>query len=352
MANSTINTKGPTDIPQYDLPSQNRRVLLLSRPVAIPQATDFELDAVDIPVPDEGQILVRNIYLSVDPAQRGWAQSEANYSDPVLLGGPMRGLAVGVVVESRHQNYQKGEFVYGWFDWQDYAAVDASKVIMKASQSLPLAQFAGLLGINGLTAYLALTELGRPQKGDILLVSTAAGAVGSLVGQIGKLLGCTTIGLTGSDAKVALCKSRFGYDQAFNYKTDDLEQVISAAASDGVNIYFDNTGGPILDIALRQMCVGGRIVQCGTASVAQWSPAPTGPRNEREILTRRLVWSGFVIFDYAAKFDEAATKLAQWYQSGTLVTETDISQGIEHAAGAIATLYAGENQGKKLIYIG
>ncbi|SEP93445.1 NADP-dependent oxidoreductase [Thalassovita taeanensis] len=352
MVEKATTSQGPYEIPHFSRPSVNTRVLLKNRPLAVPQPSDFAIDEAPVPVPGAGQLLIRNIYLSVDPAQRGWAQAEANYSDPVPLDGPMRGLAVGVVITSRHADYAEGEYLYGWFDWQDYAVVDPSKVILRAREALPLAQFAGLLGINGLTAYLALTGLGRPEAGDTLVVSTAAGAVGSLVGQIGKLMGCTTVGLTGDDEKVALCTERYGFDAAYNYKTADLERAVAQSAPSGVNVYFDNTGGGILDTVLRQMAVGGRIVQCGTAANAQWNPPPTGPRNEREILTRRLVWSGFVIFDHAAKYEAAASQLAAWYREGKLVTETDISDGVEHAPGAIAALYAGANRGKKLIYIG
>jgi NADPH-dependent curcumin reductase len=342
----------PTKVPSYRLPNTNRQVVLRQRPRGVPQAVDFRIETTPKPKPKPGQILVRNIYLSVDPAQRGWASVEANYSAPVPLGEPMRALAVGVVDESRHGAFHAGEFLYGWFGWQDYATVEAGQVLLRATQNMPLDAFAGLIGINGMTAYLALRELGRPKAGDTLLVSTAAGSVGSFVGQLGKHWGCRTIGLTGDDAKVARCRERYGYDAAINYKSADLSVAVAAAAPNGIEIYFDNTGGDILDTVLRRMAVQGRIVQCGTASIDSWDPPPTGPRNEREILTRRLVWSGFVIFDYAARFAEAADALALLYQVGALVYDVDVSEGIEGAPGAIALLYAGENAGKKLIYVG
>ena len=343
----------PTHIPAYSLPDVNRRVLLTARPNGIPQASDFTIDQGPIPELGANEALVRTIYWSVDPAQRGWASAEANYSQPVALGSPMRALGVGVVVRSTDSKIKEGGFYYGWFGWQDYAAVDAGKLIASAQSAIPLSAHAGLLGINGLTAYLALTELGRPKAGDTVLVSTAAGAVGSLVGQIARHLGCRTIGLTGSDDKVALCRSRYGYDAAFNYKTVDLPAALKNAAPSGLNIYFDNTGGNSLDTALRNMAVGGRIVQCGTASNASWTPVvPTGPRVEREMLTRRLIWSGFVIFDHVARFEESSQVLAGWHQKGMLVSDEDIVSGIEHAPGAIASVYAGENRGKKMIYVG
>jgi len=346
-----MNPKTPTDIPAYSLPNRNRRVLLAQRPQGIPQPADFALDEQPVPSITEGEILVRNLYLSADPAQRGWASAEANYSTPVALGGPMRALAVGVVTQSRAPTVQEGEFLYGWFGWQDYAAVTPDKIVQRGTEAIPLSAYAGLLGINGLTAYLALTELGRPVPGDTVLVSTAGGAVGSFVGQIARNMGATPIGLTGDDAKVEACLARYGYAQAYNYKTQDWDAAL-AGIEGGVNVYFDNVGGPILDRALRRMATAGRIVQCGTASTAIWTPLPQGPRNEREIMTRRLVWSGFVVFDHVARFAAANAALVGWYKEGRMTYDEDISTGIEHAAGAIKALYDGENRGKKLIYVG
>lgn len=347
-----MNTMTPTSIPPYSTPGRNRRVLLARRPAGIPVPDDFALDEAAVPEPGPGEFLLRNIYLSVDPAQRGWALAEGNYSTPVPLGGPMRALAVGVVVRSRDPAFAEGEFLYGWFGWQDYAVAGAGAVLLRAREAMPLSCFAGLLGINGLTAYLALTELGRPRAGDVLLVSTAAGAVGSLVGQIGARLGCRTIGLTGSEEKAERCRTRFGYGAAFSYKGADLPALVASAAPDGLDVFFDNTGGAILDAALRAMRPGGRIVQCGTASVPSWTPPPQGPRNEREILTRRLAWSGFVIFDHLNRFEAAAGTLGQWYRGGEIIFDEDITDGIEGAPSALQQLYAGENRGKRLIYVG
>ena len=342
----------PTQIPTYSNPGRNRQVLLTIRPNGIPQPEHFSLVTSDVPVPADGQILVRNIYLSADPAQRGWASAEANYSQPVPLGGPMRALAVGVVVESKIADFSSGDFVYGFFGWQDYAAVGPEAVIHRAVEALPLDAFAGLLGINGVTAYLALTRLGRPAAGETLVVSTAAGSVGSVVGQIGRGMGCRTIGITGDDEKVKRCRERFGYEVAINYKTQHIGTALDAAAPDGVNIYYDNTGGAILDTVLRRMAIAGRIVQCGTAAIPSWTPPPTGPRNEREIMTRRLVWSGFVIFDHLKVYADATARLAELWNTGAISYDVDVDHGIERAPFAIAALYSGENKGKKLIFIG
>ena len=340
-------------LPAFSLPARNRRVLLSSRPVGIPQAEHFSFDEAALEPVGEGQFRVRNIYLSVDPAQRGWSNEGANYSDAVPLGSVMRALAVGEIVESRHADFPVGLHVYGWFGWQDYAVASPEALMTRIdSVAAPLSAYAGVLGMNGVSAYLALTKIGQPRQGDTVLVTTAAGAVGSTVGQLARAAGCRVVGLTGDDAKVARCTSRFGYDAAANYKAGDLTEIIAALAPQGTDVFFDNVGGPILDTVIRTMNVAGRIVQCGTASIANWYPVPTGLRNEREVLMRRLQWGGFVIFDHAADYPAALAHLAPLVAEGRLVHDEDIAAGIEAAPGAIARLYAGENEGKSLIFVG
>jgi NADPH-dependent curcumin reductase len=331
----------------------NRRILLVRRPTGVPQPADFAFEEVPVPSPGDGQFLVRNIYLSVDPAQRGWAADAANYAKPVALGSVMRALAVGVVVESRHPDFPVGSHAYGWFDWQDFALAEPGDVLTRFDEpEVALSAYAGVLGINGLTASLAFHDLGRPSQGDTVLVSTAAGAVGSIVGQLAFAAGCRVVGLTGSDDKAALCRSRFGYDVAFNYKSGSVETLLVDSAPDGFDIFFDNVGGAILDSGLRQMRVGGRVVQCGTASVASWSPPPEGLRNEREVLTRRLAWSGFVIFDHQARFGDTMARLVALIRGGQLVYDEDLRFGIEEAPQALADVYSGRNRGKTLIDLG
>ena len=340
-------------LPAHTLPASNRRVILSSRPVGIPQASHFSLDEVPLVPVGEGQVRVRNLYLSVDPAQRGWANEGTNYADPVPLGAVMRALAVGVIVESRHADFPQGLHVYGWFGWQDYAVVGPDALMTRIDTvAAPLSAYAGVLGMNGLTAWLALSRIGRPRAGDTVLVTTAAGAVGASVGQLAKAAGCRVVGLTGDDAKIARCTERFGYDAAANYKAGDLAETVASLAPRGVDLFFDNVGGAILDTVIRTMNTGGRIVQCGTASIANWYPAPTGLRNEREVLMRRLQWGGFVIFDHSADFGEALAHLAPMVADGRLVHDEDIAIGFEAAPGAIARLYAGENRGKSLMFAG
>ncbi len=336
-------------LPSYDLPSCNRQVQLVRRPNGVPLADDFALSEQAVPSPGKGEMLIRNLLLSVDPAQRGWASAEANYASPVALGSPMRALAIGVVVQSNCPDYQAGDCLYGFFGWQDYAVATPEQIIVTIRHPLPLEAQLALFGISGITAYLALTLCGRPQAGDTLVVSTAAGSVGSFVGQLGKSMGCHTIGLTGSDEKVARCIARYGYDQAINYKTADLATALHAVAAKGVDVYFDNTGGSILDTVLRQMNVAGRIVQCGTASIGSWTPTPTGPRNEREIMTRRLTWSGFIVLDHRARYARAADDMARMALDGTLVYDTHVLQGMEQAPHALSLLYSGGNHGKLMI---
>lgn len=326
-------------------------MLLVRRPTGIPAAEDFEIRASEVPQVPAGRFLVRNLYLSVDPAQRGWAADSANYSAAVPLGSTMRALAVGVVIASRCDRVYEGEVLYGWFGWQYYSLGEPKDILLRAHHPVPITQNLGLLGINGLAAYLALHDIGRPRAGDTLLVSTAAGAVGSLAGQIGKILGCRTIGLTGTDEKAERCRAKYRYDVAINYRDGDWVRKFAAAAGEGVNVFFDNTGGTILDTAIRHMAVGGRIVQCGTVAISSWSDSPQGPRNEREMLVRRLLWGGFVIFDHQPRFEEAAAQLARWYLDGKLSCDVDLSTGIDSAPGSIESLYAGRNDGKKVIDI-
>ncbi len=338
-------------VPTYSLPPENRQWLLADRPVGVPTPDNFKLVRSAIAKPQSGEMLVRNIYLSVDPAQRGWASDIGNYSQPVAIGLVMRALAVGVVVESNDANFAPGTFVYGWLGWQDYAVVGPAQVLTHfALPEIPLSAYAGVLGINGLTAQIAFNRIGRPRPGNIVVVTTAAGAVGSVVGQLARAAGCRTVGVAGSVDKTQRCIERFGYDDAFSYRDPDRARAIARHLPDGTDILFDNVGGALLDDLVRAMRVGGRIVQCGTASIASWSPAPTGFRNEREILTRRLSWGGFVIFDEKDRFSEARAALLQAIGDGALVYDEDIEDGIERAPNALRQLYAGENAGKKLIW--
>lgn len=328
----------------------NRRIILESRPQGIPAPEHFGLIEESVPAPGPGQLLVRNRYLSVDPAQRGWVNAVANYSQPVGLGDVMRAFAVGEVVNSNHPDYAVGEIVTGLLGWQDYALSDGVGLRRVDPALGPISTAVGILGINGLSAYFGLLDAGQPKAGETVVVSTAAGAVGSCVGQIAGIRDCRAVGLTGNDDKVARCRDEFGFDAAINYRTtDDLDGALAAACPDGIDVYFDNTGGPILDAVLRRINVGARIVICGTAATANWDPPPTGPRVERHLLVKRARIQGFLIFDYLDRFDEGQAALSKWIREGRINYREDITDGIENAPSVLAGLYQGRNTGKALI---
>lgn len=332
--------------------TSNRQVRLKARPSGIPQEEHFELVDAPIPQPAEGELVVRNIYLAVEPAMRGWVSSVANYAEPVPVGGVMRGFAVGRVTASRHPDFRAGDYVTGMFGWQDYAAVDARTVQRKITDTgLPLSTALGVLGINGLTAYFGLLEIGEPRAGETVVVSTGAGAVGSCVGQIAKIKGCRSVAIAGGPVKTELCRREFGFDAAIDYRADDLDARLAEACPGGVDVYFDNTAGEISDAVLRHLAVGARVVICGTASVASWSPPPLGPRVERHLIVKRARMQGFLIFDYAARYPEGLSALTPWVRSGAIRYREEILEGIERAPGSIAGLYRGENLGRRLIRI-
>lgn len=334
---------------------KNQQIVLAERPDGIPAPQHFSTISSDIDLtPGEGEIAVKNLYLSIDPAMRGWVSLEENYLPPVAIGEVMRSVAVGRVIDSQHPDYVKGDYVYGMFGWQEYCVTDASSPLLRKlnPEIAPVSTALGALGPNGLTAYLALNAIGQIKSGDTVLISTAAGGVGSIAGQVAKLAGCTCIGLTGSDEKVELCTDEFGYDHTINYKTcGDLEATIKEVAPNGVNVFFDNTSGAIADAVYPTLGLNARVIQVGTAAIDSWDPTPTGPRRDRHILAKRLTVGGFVILDYIAKFPEALTQLATWFKEGKLNYKESITEGLENAPLALAQLYEGVNKGKQLIRV-
>jgi NADPH-dependent curcumin reductase CurA len=331
-------------------PRTHRKVVLASRPAGIPQAEHFRIVESPIPELQDGQFLVRNDFLSVDPAMRGWVNAAANYSDPVPIEGVMRSFTAGVVVASRHAGYSEGDAVMGMLGWQEYAVSDGSDIRRKVVETdLPLSLSLGVLGLNGVTAYFALTEMGEPRSGETVVVSTAAGAVGSAVGQIAAILGCRTIGITGGADKVRICTEEFGYDLAVDYKDAGFAESLALACAGGVDVYYDNTAGRISDTVLPLINKRARIVVCGTASIANWEPWPTGPRVERHLLVKAARMQGFLVWDFEHRYEEAVAKLAPWVRSGRLKYREEILDGLESAPDAIAGLYRGDNLGKRII---
>ncbi len=330
----------------------NRQVRLKSRSSGIPQAEHFEIVNASVPEPRENEVLVRNIYLSVDPAMRGWISDVTSYMEPVPVGAVMRARAVGRVEVSRHPDFRPGEIVMGMFGWQDYATVDVKVIQRKITKTdLPISTSLGVLGLNGLTAYFGLLEIGQPKPGETVVVSTAAGAVGSCVGQIAKIKKCRTVGIAGGAEKVRICRDEYRYDVVIDYKAGDFESVLATACGEGIDVYYDNTAGRISDEVLKHLRVGARVVLCGTASIASWNPIPQGPRVERHLLIKRARMQGFIVLDYAKRYDEALQQLTQWVRDGLIRYREDILEGIEQAPDSIAGLYRGENFGKRLIRI-
>lgn len=334
------------------LPTTHRQVVLASRPLGIPQAEHFEVVTRDLPALQAGQFLVRNQFLSVEPAMRGWVNAAANYADPVGIGEVMRSFAAGRVVASRHPAYPEGDAVMGMLGWQEYAVSDGTGIRRKVREhDLPLSLSLGVLGINGVTAYFSLSQVARPFPGDVVVVSTAAGGVGSAVGQLARLAGCRTVGIAGGPRKRALCTGEFGFDAAVDYKAPDFAQALAEALPGGVDVYHDNTSGRVSDTVLPHLRKGARVVVCGTAAVASWAPWPDGPRVERHLLNKAATMQGFLVWDWEHRYEEAVERLAAWVRDGRLRYREDIVDGIEHAPGSIADLYTGANEGKRLIQL-
>ena len=331
--------------------SQNRQVWLRERPNGIPQAEDFGIRSAGIPKISEGQFLIRNEFLSADPAMRGWIADKSTYWPRIEVGDTMRAFSAGTVMESMHGDYRVGDRVMGIFGWQDYAAVNQPQVMRKVRESdLPLSLSLGVLGLNGLTAYFGLLDVCQPRAGDTVVISTAAGAVGSAAGQIAKLKGCKVVGVTGGAEKVALCVNEFGFDAAIDYKgVGNLDEALSQACPQGIDAYFDNTSGPIHDAVMRLINLHARIAICGTASYASWNPWNEGPRPERHLLVKRATMRGFLTTDFAERYEEAIEHLAEWIRTGQLKYREQVLNGIEAAPGSIAQLYAGQNSGKLII---
>ncbi|MEM0922936.1 MAG: NADP-dependent oxidoreductase [Pseudomonadota bacterium] len=330
----------------------NTQVILARRPVGVPQPEHFEITETPIPDPGAGEVLIHLTHWSVDPAMRGWANDVPNYSPPVALGDPMRSFAVGDVIASHHPDYAPGDVVEGLFGWQSHALVKGEAIARKVTETdLPRSYALGILGLNGTTAYFGLLESCAAKTGDTVVVSTAAGAVGSAVGQIAKLTGCRTIGIAGGPEKIRQCLEEFGYDAAIDYKADDIDAALAEHCPEGVDCYFDNTCGAISDAVMAHLAQGARITICGTAAVTEWDPVPMGPRVHRQLLVARARMQGFLIFDYKDRLQEARTAIADWLRLGQLKVREHILKGPETAPAAIDMLYRSQNTGKLIIEI-
>jgi NADPH-dependent curcumin reductase CurA len=328
----------------------NREWHLLSRPVGWPKAEDFALVDAELPTPGEGQVLVRNKYLSVDPYMRGRMSAAKSYVAPFELGKVMQGGAVGEVVESHAEGIAVGDHVLHFFGWREYAAVDAKNAVKVDPDAAPLSTYLGVLGMTGLTAYAGLLRTASFKEGDSVFVSGAAGAVGSQVGQIAKLKGASrVIGSAGSDEKVKLLVEEYGFDAAFNYKSGPVSEQLREAAPDGVDVYFDNVGGDHLEAAIGSLNQGGRIAVCGMISVYNDTEPAPGPKNLARLIATRGRIEGFLVGDHYDLQPQFVSEVGPWVASGQLKYRETVVEGIENNLEAFLGVLRGDNTGKMIV---
>lgn len=328
----------------------NRQWRLAARPVGMLKETDFQLTESPVPTPKEGEILVRNVYLSLDPTNRGWANDAATYLPAVQIGDVMRGGTVGIVEQSRNAGFQEGTIVSGLLGWQNYAVSDGKGITpLPRLPGIPLAAFMGLFGHIGLTAYFGLLDVGKPKAGETLVVSAAAGAVGSLVGQIGKIVGCHVVGLAGGEEKCRWITEELGFDAAIDYKAEPVLESLKKHCPKGIDVYFENVGGEILDAVLSLINLRARISLCGLISQYNATKPMPGPYNFAQLIIKRARIEGFLVMDYANRAQEAMTELGKWFMEGKIKYRVDIVDGIEQTPHAVNKLFDGSNKGKLIV---
>jgi NADPH-dependent curcumin reductase CurA len=329
----------------------NREIRLAARPVGFPKDSDFELAQTPIPEPAEGEILVRNVYMSVDPYMRGRMNETKSYVPSFQVGKPLQGGAVGQVLESRHDAVSPGDWVNTMMGWREYYVADGSSVMKIDAELAPVSKALGVLGLTGWTAYVGLLDLGQPKEGETVFVSAACGAVGSIVGQIAKLKGCRVVGSAGSAEKVAKASSEFGYDEVFNYKEETPADALNRLCPDGIDVYFENVGGDHLEAALPRMNTFGRVVLCGLISHYNDTEMRPGP-SIVPALANRLTIRGFIISDHFDRLPDFLRDMGGWLKEGKITDEETVVEGIENAPAAFMGLLRGENRGKMLVKVG
>jgi NADPH-dependent curcumin reductase len=330
----------------------NAQWRLAARPVGLPKPSDWEYVEEPAPEPADGQFLVEIEYLSLDPAMRGWMNEGRSYVPPVGIGEVMRAGGIGRVVESRHPERKVGEVVFGVFGVQRYAVSDGSGVTPVDTTLAPAPVHLGVLGMTGLTAYFGLLDIGRPEPGQTVVVSGAAGAVGSVAGQIARIMGCRAVGIAGGPEKCEFITEELGFDAAIDYKRGDVRAQLREHAPNGVDVYFDNVGGDILDEVLRRIARGARIVICGAISQYNAEQPPRGPANYMQLLVARASMTGFLVFDYAERYPEGVAQLARWRASGELRSREDVVRGgLERFPEVFLMLFRGENTGKLILQL-
>ncbi|MGV9646094.1 NADP-dependent oxidoreductase [Streptomyces sp. NPDC004822] len=329
----------------------NHQVRLAARPVGEPRPTDWEHTREPVGEPGDGEFLVQVLYLSIDPAMRGWMNAGRSYIRPVEIGEVMRAGAIGRVIASRHPGFAVGDHVSGSFGVQEFCVSDGRGVTAVDPEAAPLPTYLGALGMSGLTAYFGLVDIGRPEPGQTVVVSGAAGAVGSVAGQVAKALGCRVVGIAGGEEKCRLVVDEFGFDAAIDYRGEDIRKALRTHAPDGVDVYFDNVGGDVLDAVLTRLARGARVIVCGAVSQYN-STEPKGPANYLSLLVNRATMTGMVVFDYADRYGEGVARLARWRAEGRLTSLEDVATGgVAAFPDTLMRLFRGENRGKLVLKI-
>ena len=328
----------------------NRQVTLAARPVGEPKESDFALGEAEVPEAGPGEVLVRTLFVSVDPYQRGRMSERRSYARSLELGEVITSQAVGEVVESNHPRFAPGDVVVGQLGWQEYAVAPAH-ALRRVDPAVPASLALHVLGVTGLTAYFGLLDVGRPLAGDTVVVSAAAGAVGHLAGQIAKIAGCVAVGIAGGPEKVRDLTEEYGYDAGIDYKTDDVGAALKDTCPNGVDVYFDNVGGKLTDAVLRRLALHARVVVCGQISQYNNVEVELGPRLLGLLIGYRARMEGFLVTDYAHRYDEALPRLARWVEDGRIRYSEHMTEGLEHAPRAFIGMLRGENRGKALVRV-
>jgi len=331
--------------------TQNRQFRLAARPVGLVKSSDFRLTEEAVRPPAEGEVLVRTQYISLDPAMRGWMNDVKSYVPPVGLDEVMRAGTAGEVIESKHPNFKAGDAVSGAWGVQTFGTVGGPTLTKIDTSVAPLPVYLGTLGMPGMTAYFGLLDVGQPKPGETVVVSGAAGAVGTVVGQIAKIKGCRVVGIAGGKRKCDYLVQELGFDAALDYKSGDLKSALRQACPKGVNVYFDNVGGPILDTLLTRLALKARIVICGAISQYNNEGGMEGPRNYMSLLVFRARMEGMVVFDYADQFPTAVRDMTGWMKEGKLKPREDVVTGFDRFPEALLMLFKGENLGKLVLKV-
>ena len=330
----------------------NHEVRLGARPVGLPKRTDWKFTEEPVREPREGEFLVKVSHISLDPAMRGWMNEGKSYIRPVEIGEVMRAGAAGKVMSSKHKDFKEGDLVAGSFGVQEYAISDGKGVRKVDTRFAPLPVYLSTLGMPGMTAYFGLLDIGKPQPGQTVVVSGAAGAVGSVVGQIAKIKGCRAVGIAGGRAKCDYVTNELGFDACADYKAGEVKAELKKHCPDGIDVYFDNVGGDILDAALARLAMRARIVICGAISQYNATAPMKGPSNYMSLLVNRASMTGMVVFDYADRYAEAAREMAGWIAAGKLVSKEDVVEGgIDAFPEVLLKLFRGENLGKLVLKV-